>query len=43
MTLKSKDMLRIQIEDLRKLLKAESIYPRYNDFKRKIIEQLKKN
>lgn len=36
---KKQGYIEIKIEDLRKLLKAESIYPRYNDFKRKIIEQ----
>ncbi len=36
---KKQGYIEIKVEDLRKLLKAESIYPRYNDFKRKIIEQ----
>lgn len=36
---KKQGYIDLQIEDLRKLLKAENIYPRYNDFKRKIIEQ----
>lgn len=34
--------IEIEIIDLRNLLKAENIYPRYNDFKRKIIEQAQK-
>lgn len=32
----------ISLEELRKLFKAEKIYPMYNDFKRKIIEQTQK-
>lgn len=34
--------IEIEIDDLRKLLRTENIYPRYNDFKRKIIEQAQK-
>ena len=44
---KKQGYIEIEIVDLRNLLKAEDIYPRYNDFKRKVIEQsqkeLKKN
>lgn len=36
---KQQGYIEIEIEELRKLLKTEKIYPRYNDFKRKIIEQ----
>lgn len=36
---KQQGFIEIEVEDLRKLLKAENIYPRYNDFKRKVLEQ----
>ena len=39
---KRQGYIEIEIDDLRKLLKAENIYPKYNDFKRKIIEQTQK-
>lgn len=39
---KKQGYVEVEIEELRKLLKAENIYPRYNDFKRKIIEQSQK-
>lgn len=39
---KKQGYIEIGIDELRKLLKAENIYPRYNDFKRKIIEQTQK-
>lgn len=39
---KMQGYIEIEIEELRKLLKTESVYPRYNDFKRKIIEQTQK-
>jgi len=39
---KKQGYIEIKISDLRKLLKAEDIYTRYNDFKRKIIEQSQK-
>jgi plasmid replication initiation protein len=32
----------IEVDELRKLLKADNIYPKYNDFKRKVIEQAQK-
>jgi len=39
---KEQKYIEIEIDDLRKLLKAEKIYPMYNDFKRKIIIQTQK-
>lgn len=39
---KKQGYIEIEVEELRKLLKADNIYPRYNDFKRKIIEQTQK-
>uniref|UniRef100_UPI002620B9D3 replication initiation protein n=1 Tax=Clostridium sp. TaxID=1506 RepID=UPI002620B9D3 len=39
---KKQGFIELYIDELRKLLKAEYIYPRYNDFKRKIIEQSQK-
>lgn len=39
---KQQGYMQIEVEELRKLLKAENIYPRYNDFKRKIIMQTQK-
>lgn len=39
---KKQGYIEMEISELRKLLKAEDIYLRYNDFKRKIIEQLQK-
>lgn len=39
---KKQGYIEIDIEDLRKLLKAEDIYPMYADFKRKIINQTQK-
>jgi plasmid replication initiation protein len=34
--------IEIEIDELRKLLKAESVYPKYNDFKRYIVERTQK-
>lgn len=39
---KQQKCLEIKINDLRKLLKAEDIYPRYYDFKIKVIQQAQK-
>jgi len=39
---KKQGFFEIEIVNLRRLLKAEDIYPRYNDFKRKVIEKSKK-
>lgn len=39
---KKQGYIEIEIDDLRKLLKAENIYPLYADFKRKIIIQAQK-
>ena len=39
---KRQGYIEIQVEDLRKLLKADTIYPLYADFKRKIIIQTQK-
>lgn len=39
---KKQKYLEIQISELRKLLKAEDIYPKYNDFKRYILERTQK-
>ena len=39
---KKQSYLEIEVEELRKLLKADTIYPKYNDFKRYIIERTQK-
>ena len=39
---KKQGYIEIEVEELRKLLKATEIYPRYNDFKRKVILQTQK-
>lgn len=39
---KKQGFVEIEVDDLRKLLKAENIYPLYADFKRKIIKQAQK-
>ncbi|MCR3761740.1 replication initiation protein [Clostridium felsineum] len=39
---KKQEYIEIDIIDLRKLLQAESIYPKYNDFKRYIIQRAQK-
>src|ERR1035437_4803881 len=39
---KKQGYIEIEIEELKKLLRTEDMYPRYNDFKRKIIEQTQK-
>lgn len=39
---KKQGCVEIEIEELRKLLKAENIYPLYNDLKRKIIQKSQK-
>lgn len=39
---KKQEYIEIEVEELRKLLKAENIYPLYADFKRKIIIQTQK-
>lgn len=39
---KEQGYVKIEVTELRKLLKAEKIYPRYFDFKKKIIEQTQK-
>ena len=39
---KKQGFVEIEVNDLRKLLKIENIYSRYNDFKRKIIKQAQK-
>lgn len=39
---KEQGYIEIEVEELRKLLKVDNIYPRYNDFKRKIIIQTQK-
>jgi plasmid replication initiation protein len=39
---KKQGYIEIEVAELRKLLKAENIYPMYNDFKRKIIMQTQK-
>lgn len=36
---KKQGYIEIDIDELRKLLKVENVYPRYNDFKRKVIEK----
>ena len=39
---KKQGFFEIKITNLRRLLKAEDIYPKYNDFKRKVIEKSQK-
>jgi len=39
---KKQGYIEIEIEELRKLLKAENVYPKYNDFKRFIVERTQK-
>ena len=39
---KKQGYIEIEIVDLRKLLRAEGVYPKYNDFKRYIIERTQK-
>ena len=39
---KKQGYIEIEIEELRKILKAENIYPKYNDFKRFVIETSQK-
>ena len=39
---KKQGFIEIEIEDLRKLIKAYDVYPKYNDFKRHVIERSKK-
>lgn len=39
---KTQGFMKIKVEELRKLLKAENVYPLYADFKRKIIKQTQK-
>lgn len=39
---KKQGYIEIEIHDLRKLLKAENIYPLYGDFKRRILQQTQK-
>lgn len=39
---KKQGYIKIEITELRKLLKADNVYPRYNDFKRKVIIQVQK-
>jgi plasmid replication initiation protein len=39
---KKQGYIEIEIVDLRKLLKAESVYPKYNDFKRYIVQRTQK-
>jgi plasmid replication initiation protein len=39
---KKQGNVEIEVEDLRKLLKADNIYPRYYDFRIKVIEQVQK-
>lgn len=39
---KKQKYIEIEIEELRKLIKADTVYPKYNDFKRYIIERTKK-
>lgn len=39
---KKQGYFEIEIEALRKLLKAENVYPKYNDFKRYIVERAQK-
>ncbi|WP_195617514.1 replication initiation protein [Clostridium paraputrificum] len=39
---KKQKYIDIEIEELRKLIKADTVYPKYNDFKRYIIERTQK-
>lgn len=39
---KKQGYIEIEVEELRKLLKADTVYPKYNDFKRYIIERTQK-
>ncbi len=39
---KKQGYIEIEIDELRKLLKADNVYPKYNDFKRFIIERTQK-
>ncbi len=39
---KKQKYIEIEIEELRKLIKADTVYPKYNDFKRYIIERTQK-
>lgn len=39
---KKQGYIEIEIDELRKLLKSENVYPKYNDFKRYIIERTQK-
>ena len=39
---KKQGYIKIEIDELRKLLKADTVYPKYNDFKRYIIERTQK-
>lgn len=39
---KKQGFIEIEIEDLRKLIKAYDVYPKYNDFKRHVIERSQK-
>lgn len=39
---KKQGFIEIEVEGLRKLIKAENVYPKYNDFKRYIVERTQK-
>jgi plasmid replication initiation protein len=39
---KKQGYIEIEVEELRKLLKADNVYPKYNDFKRYILERTQK-
>ncbi len=39
---KQQGYIEIELEELRKLLKADNVYPKYNDFKRYILERTQK-
>ncbi|NFO48634.1 replication initiation protein [Clostridium botulinum] len=39
---KKQGYIEIEVEDLRKLIKADTVYPKYNDFKRYVIERTQK-
>jgi plasmid replication initiation protein len=39
---KQQGYIEIEVEELRKLLKADNVYPKYNDFKRYILERTQK-
>jgi len=39
---KKQGFIEIEVEELRKLIKAENVYPKYNDFKRYIVERTQK-